>query len=85
MTAGYGLGQAGFSLRASLLTTLAHVGEPREVERQGEVLVSWYPDGPAGTPATPGRGRRGGRGERCGLPAMLQERAGGENPTGVTC
>jgi hypothetical protein len=62
ITAGCDLGQAGFSPRASLLTTLTHVGEPREVKGRGQVLISWYPACPAGSPATPGRKRQGGRG-----------------------
>jgi hypothetical protein len=83
--AGCDSGQAGFSLRASPLTMLAHVGEPREVEGRGEVLISWYPAGPAGRPATPRRGSRGGRGVHGELTAMLQEcRRGEPHPTGVS-
>jgi hypothetical protein len=62
ITAGCDPVQAGFSLRASPLTTLAPLGEPREVEGRGEVLMGWYPAGLAGSPATPGWGKRGGAG-----------------------
>ncbi len=34
-------GQAGIPLRASPLTTLAHVGEPREAEGRGEMWASY--------------------------------------------
>jgi hypothetical protein len=80
ITAGCDPVQAGFSPRASPLTTLAHVGEPREVEGRGEVLNSWYPAGPADSPATPGRGRRGGMGVRGELTAMLPGQEGRTSP-----
>jgi hypothetical protein len=52
------VGQTGTSTLAHALplTTLAHVGETREVGGRGGVCVSWHPAGPAGKPATPEEG-----------------------------
>ncbi len=78
-TAGCSTGQED-PTRASPLTTLAHVGEPGEVEGREEVLVSCDPAVPAGTPAAPEWGRRGGGGGPGRLTAILQEQEGRTSP-----
>jgi hypothetical protein len=65
-TVGGGLEQAGSPTIAHIpsLTTLAHVGEAREVGGQGEGFGSWHPACSAGSPTTPEEEEMGWRGAR---------------------
>ncbi len=54
------------------LTTLAHVGEAREVAWGGELFANWRLACPAGSPATPVKGEAEWRGARLGdCPAAI--------------